>query len=88
MDKPIEELRSDELAKSWSLVTYLVQTHREELFEFVRNTNTTFRGVENTPPKAFEDAFGEGSIERIEAEWRAWLAAAPDQRNAEAMPLR
>lgn len=74
MEVPVEELRVDNLAKSWSLVSFLLDRHPDAFFAFVREAKVRFRGDVVSSTDAFEKAFEPHSIEQIEAEWTEWLA--------------
>lgn len=73
MEKPVEELTIDEEAKAWSLVLFLMETRRQQFFDFIRAAKSKFHDelVGNT--QAFTDAFAPESIAKIDAEWATWV---------------
>ena len=70
---PVEELKVDSLAKSWSLVKYLMANRRKEFFDFARKAKIKWRGERITTTEAFDKIFAGITPEQIESEWREWL---------------
>jgi hypothetical protein len=73
MEMDIEILRVDSLAKSWSLVTFLLEHRRKQFFNFAREAKIKFRGERVSSSTAFEAAFAPENIEDVEAAWVQWL---------------
>jgi len=84
-DTPIEELRVDNLAKSWSLVCFLLATKPEPLFAFARNAKKTFRGEKIPEAEAFQEAFGSYTMADLDREWATWIRQ-PENRHAGSKP--
>ena len=78
-DTPIEELRIDNLAKSWSLVHFMLEHHRKEFFEFVRLSDLRIEGEKRTPARAFEMAFAQ-TPEEMDDAWDKWISTDPIRR--------
>ncbi len=73
MEKPVEELRVAEEAKSWSMVLYLLETHPQKFFDFVRASKTKFHDELVTNSTAFQDAFAPETPAQIDAGWQQWV---------------
>jgi len=82
METPIEELRVDALAKSWSLTCFLIETRKEKFFNFCRDAKTEFRAREVSSAQAFHQHFAPESIEDIEKAWEDWLTSPTRERKS------
>ena len=89
METPVEELKVDAECKSWSLVSFLLESRRQQFFDFVRESKIKFRGERITSTQAFDAAFEPETMEQVDAAWRSWLR---DPKNAaparQGSPLR
>ena len=77
-DLKIETMNTRDMAKAWSLVTFLLENHRKEFVEFTRHALAPYRGEKELPQKeAWSLAFGDVTPEEIEDAWRAWVVKQP-----------
>lgn len=76
--KIVEELDARDLVKGYFMVSWLLETHREEFVNYVRlafSEKFALR-VRVKEADAFQEAF-KNSVEELEAEFEAWAAANP-----------
>jgi len=77
LEKPVEALQIHEEAKAWSLVCFLLETRRQQFFDFVRAAKTKFRAELITNSQAFKDAFAPETVDQVDAAWREWVKTQP-----------
>lgn len=76
--KQIETMNSHEMAKSWSLVTYLIKNYKEQFVTFCRRSYAPYRGEkELSQAAAWKLAFPDKTPEQMESEWRSWIVEQP-----------
>ncbi len=76
----IETITSKEMAKAWSITTYMIKHHRQEFVRFIRHTLAPYRGDKAlSQDKAWTLCFKDKGItpEQIEKDWRAWIIEQP-----------
>lgn len=77
-DLKIETMDSMQMAKSWSVVTYLLKHHKPQFIEFTRRSYAPYRGEkELSQAKAWKLAFGDVTPEQVEEDWRVWIRKQP-----------
>jgi hypothetical protein len=76
----IETMTTMEMAKAWSVCSYLLKHHRKAFVEYARRSWAPYRGEKKLPQaEAWKLAFGELSPLHIEKQWRAWIVDQPVQ---------
>lgn len=74
----IETMNTREMAKAWSVVSFLLETHRKAFVEFARHALAPYRGEKELSQEAAWDlAFKDVTPEQIEEDWRAWIVKQP-----------
>jgi hypothetical protein len=74
----IETIDSLQMAKAWSMTTFLIKNHRKDFVEFVRRSYAPYRGVkELSQEEAWKVAFPEITPEQMEDAWRTWIVEQP-----------
>ncbi len=71
-------INSRQMAKAWSMVTFLLKKHPAEFLEYARRALAPYRGVKRLPNEdAWKLGFKEITPEDIEKEWRDWIVKQP-----------
>lgn len=71
-------INSRQMAKAWSVVTYLIKKHPDEFMEYTRRALAPYRGVKRLPnADAWKLGFKDITPEQIEKEWRSWIVTQP-----------
>jgi len=71
-------MNTRQMAKAWSVVTYLLKTHREAFVTYVRRALAPYRGERRlSNQEAWKLGFKDITPEDIEKEWRAWIVKQP-----------
>jgi hypothetical protein len=74
----LEKMNTLEMAKAWSVVTYLIKNHKEEFSVFCRRTLAPWRGEKSLSQEAaWNLVFKEITPAEIEKRWRAWILEQP-----------
>jgi len=74
----IETCTSRDMAKSWSVVTYLIKNHPESFVIYVRRALAPYRGERKlSNDKAWKLGFDSITPEEMEKRWRAWIVQQP-----------
>ncbi len=77
-DLQIETMNTRQMAKAWSVVTYLLKTHPDEFLTYIRRALAPYRGDRRlSNQEAWKLGFKEITPEAIEREWRAWIVQQP-----------
>jgi hypothetical protein len=76
--RTIERMNSREMAKAWSLTTYLLHHHKQPFIEFIRRSLAPYKGIDALPQEeAWKLAFGETTPQDIEEAWEQWIVQQP-----------
>jgi hypothetical protein len=76
--RTIERMSSREMAKAWSLTTFLLHHHKKEFLEFIRRSLAPYKGIKSLPQEeAWKLAFDETTTQDIEEAWEQWIVQQP-----------
>lgn len=74
----IETMNSQEMAKAWSVTTFLLEKYPVKFVEFVRRYFDDWRGEKKlTQEQAWKVGFEKITPEQIEDQWRSWIVEQP-----------
>jgi|GEM_PF-1631455 len=77
-DLEIETMNTRQMAKAWSVVTFLIKNHREKFLTYIRRVLAPYRGERRLSSlDAWTLGFKDVTPEQIEREWRAWIVEQP-----------
>jgi len=67
-----------EMAKAWSMTTYLIKHEKDPFVEFIRRSFAPYRGDKSlSQADAWKLCFEEITPEQMEDKWRAWITEQP-----------
>jgi len=74
----IEKMNSMQMAKAWSVTTFLLEKYQTEFVWFIRRYFDNYRGEKKIgQERAWEIAFDKITPQQIEKEWRNWIVQQP-----------